>query len=128
MVVRDILYLTTNFGGHAENKKLVDKLNAVRLSPYLGEAISLSLVDTKTFINERRKQNSDISDVVPMKLHPTVVQKITYLYGMYSGHVNEDKLRAGLFELDLTPYERKTGEAVLVLTSDYIKTIQGIQK
>lgn len=125
MIVRDVLFLTTNYGGHTNNTKLTDRLNAMRLSPYIGEAISLSLVSTKQFLDERKKQNLDISDVIPMRLHSSAVQKIVYLYEMYAGHANEDKLRKGLFELDFTPYERKNGEALLVLTSDYMKTVQG---
>ncbi|NBP56285.1 hypothetical protein EBU71_07080 [bacterium] len=61
-----------------------------------------------------------------MKLHPNVVEKLIYLYENYGGHVNNAKLRAHLQNLDLSAYERKTGEqdVVLVLTEDMMKAIR----
>lgn len=61
-----------------------------------------------------------------MKLHPAVVDKLIYLYENYGGHVNNAKLKAHLQNLDLSAYERKTGEqdVVLVLTEDMMKAIR----
>lgn len=60
-----------------------------------------------------------------MKLHPSVVEKIVLLYQNYGGHPEESKLRNHLNGLDLTIYERKTGqqEMILVLTEDYLKSL-----
>lgn len=61
-----------------------------------------------------------------MKLHPAVIDKLIYLYENYGGHLNNTKLRAHLNGLDLSAYERKTGEqdVVLVLTEDMMKAIR----
>lgn len=61
-----------------------------------------------------------------MKLHPNVIDKLIYLYENYGGHLNNSKLRAHLNAIDLSAYERKTGEqdVVLVLTEDMIKAIR----
>lgn len=63
-----------------------------------------------------------------MRLHPSVVEKILYLYQTYGGHERDTKLRRLVQELDLTPYERKNTpgqEVILVLTEDYIKQLSG---
>jgi hypothetical protein len=61
-----------------------------------------------------------------MKLHPHVVEKLVYLYENYGGHLNHSKLKAKLEQLDLSAYERKTGEqdVVLVLTEDMMKALR----
>jgi hypothetical protein len=61
-----------------------------------------------------------------MKLHPHVVEKLVYLYENYGGHLNNSKLKAKLEQLDLSAYERKTGEqdVVLVLTEDMMKALR----
>ena len=61
-----------------------------------------------------------------MKLHPAVIDKLIYLYENYGGHLNNSKLRAHLNNIDLSAYERKTGEqdVVLVLTEDMMKAIR----
>jgi hypothetical protein len=61
-----------------------------------------------------------------MRLHPNVVDKLIYLYENYGGHLNNTKLRAHLQNLDLSAYERKTGEqdVVLVLTEEMMKAIR----
>lgn len=51
-----------------------------------------------------------------MKLHTSVIEKIIRIYETYGGHKNESKLRAMVNELDLSEYERQSGEKVLVLT------------
>jgi hypothetical protein len=61
-----------------------------------------------------------------MKLHPSVVEKLIYLFQTYGGYSDERKLRAHVQNLDLTPYERKTTkdqEMILVLTEDYLKEL-----
>lgn len=60
-----------------------------------------------------------------MKLHASVVAKLLYYFHNYGGHERDTKLEAIIKELDLTPYERKTGdqEIVLVTTEDYMKSL-----
>jgi len=60
-----------------------------------------------------------------MKLHASVIEKLIYLMQTYGGFENEKKLRAHLDVVDLTVYERKTGNQnmVLVLTEDYVKSL-----
>jgi len=59
-------------------------------------------------------------------LHPNVVEKLIYLYENYGGHLSNGKLRAHLQNLDLSAYERKTGEqdVVLVLTEEMMKALR----
>lgn len=61
-----------------------------------------------------------------MKLHQNVIEKLIHIYENYGGHVNNAKLRAQLNALDLSAYERKTGEqdVVLVLTEDMMKALR----
>lgn len=61
-----------------------------------------------------------------MKLHPNVIDKLIYLYENYGGHLNNGKLRAHLQNIDLSAYERKTGEqdVVLVLTEEMMKALR----
>jgi hypothetical protein len=61
-----------------------------------------------------------------MRLHKSVVEKLLYLYQNYGGFQNDQKLRAMIEAMDLTPYERKTTanqELILVLTEDYVKQL-----
>lgn len=53
-----------------------------------------------------------------MKLHATVVEKLVHLYETYGGHRNEAKLKSMLQQVDLSEYERQTGEKILVMTED----------
>jgi len=61
-----------------------------------------------------------------MKLHTQVVEKLIYLFENYGGHLNNNKLRVKLEELDLSAYERKTGgqDVILVLTEDLAKALR----
>ena len=127
-VIEKLLYLSANHGGHQDEKRLLAQINMLRLSPYVGERSSVVLVDSQTYINECNKTNKPVNHIIPMKLHGTVVAKFMQLYDMYAGHINETKLRNAIKDFDLTPYERKEnpGETILVLTSDYVKIVQGI--
>jgi len=60
-----------------------------------------------------------------MKLHASVVEQLLYLMQTYGGFENEKKLRVHLEGMDLTVYERKTGnqDMVLVSTEDYVKNL-----
>lgn len=62
-----------------------------------------------------------------MRLHPSAIEKLIYLFENYGGHETNSKLRQKLVDLDLTPYERKTGQqdVILVLTEDYMKQLNG---
>ena len=61
-----------------------------------------------------------------MKLHSSAVEKIMQLFATFSGYPNEKKLKEAIVTLDFSTYEKKTGnrETVVVLTEDYIKSIQ----
>lgn len=61
-----------------------------------------------------------------MKLHPQVIDKLIYLFENYGGHVNNGKLKTKLEQLDLSAYERKTGDqdVILVLTEDLVKALR----
>lgn len=65
-----------------------------------------------------------------MKLHPSVVAKIIQICHHLSGHSTEKKLQEELSKLDLTAYQKKTGDqqTILVITEDYIKELQGGNK
>lgn len=66
-----------------------------------------------------------------MRLHPSVIEKLIYLYETYGGYSDERKLRTALNNLDLTPYERKTTndqEMILVLTEEYMKALSQQQQ
>lgn len=59
-----------------------------------------------------------------MKIHKSVIEKILYLYQTYGGYENDQKLRAQLEKIDLTPYERKdSGETILVQTEDFLREL-----
>jgi len=62
-----------------------------------------------------------------MKMHSSVVEKLIHYFENYGGHSTHDKLRKLMTDMDLTPYEKKTGnqEVVLVLTEDFVKQISG---
>ena len=131
-VVEKVLYWCTNYGGHKDETRLVGMVNSLRVTPYLRtqteSALSMVLVDTQQLVTERIQRGQSIVEVVPMQLHPSASGKIMELYGMYSGHTNETKLRRAIQALDFTPYERRVNEkkdTVLVLTSDYMKTLSG---
>lgn len=51
-----------------------------------------------------------------MKLHPTLVEKLINLYEVNSGWPEEKRLRKALSELDVSTYEQKNGNTVLVST------------
>jgi hypothetical protein len=53
-----------------------------------------------------------------MRLHTTVIEKLVRLYETYGGHRNESKLKSMLQEIDLSEYERQSGEKILVMTGD----------
>lgn len=62
-----------------------------------------------------------------MKLHPSVVDKLIYIFDTFGGHEKDVKLRKMISSLDFTVYERKltdNQENVLVLTEDYVKQLQ----
>ena len=52
-----------------------------------------------------------------MKLHNTVLDRMTQLFDMWGGHRNNTKLLSEMKKLDFTVYTTQTGEQVLVLTS-----------
>lgn len=53
-----------------------------------------------------------------MKLHTTVIERLVHIYETYGGHRNEARLKSILQEVDLSEYERQSGEKILVLTED----------
>lgn len=66
-----------------------------------------------------------------MKLHASAIEKLISLFNTYGGSPDEVKLKRFIQELDFTPYEQKTTadqQMILVLTSDYIKALNGNKK
>lgn len=128
--IENIVHVCTTYGGYKDETKLVAQLNNIRLSLYKGDKPGLVLVSSQTYINERTARGLPTNDIIPMRLHSSVVDKVKQLYEMFSGHIDEKKFRAGVRTLDLTPYERKQGpnEVVLVLTSDYEASLRGTPK
>jgi len=55
-----------------------------------------------------------------MNLHPTVIEKLVKIFTNYGGYREEHRLVEALNKLELSPYERQTGEqdTILVLTED----------
>lgn len=126
-VVEKFVYLCRNYGGHQHEDKLRVHFEQANLSIHINPDGSMFLVETQLLLNERNSRRMDVSDIIPMKLHPTLVRKIMAIYEMYSGHSNEKKLVASFRNLDLTPYERiiNGNDTVLVLTEDFVKIMQG---
>ena len=62
-----------------------------------------------------------------MKLHATVIDKILHLYETYGGHRNESKLRAMVTEIELSEYERQSGDKILVLTEQLEQEKESLQ-
>lgn len=62
-----------------------------------------------------------------MRLHASVIEKLLYIVQNYGGHEHDTKLRQKFNEIDLTPYEKRSGnqEVILVLTEDYMKQLAG---
>lgn len=131
-VVESIILACRNFGGHASEKKLRDVLSAKRYAAYSGERSDVVLVDAAEYMKAVVQQGRGINGIVPMSLHTNAFEKIMYLFDLYSGYDNEQKLRNALVALDLTPYEKKTGlgsgETILVLTEEYNRVLQGAPK
>ncbi len=53
-----------------------------------------------------------------MKLHATAIDKLLNLFDSFGGHRNESKLRSALTQVDLSTYDKVSGETILVMTSD----------
>ena len=131
-VTNKLLYWCQNYGGHTDEKKLNDLFLSLRLTPYIrtdpSTTESMVLVETETYLKERTDRQLPTNDIVGMKLHGTVLNKIMNLYKTYSGHSFESKLRDAYTYLDFTPYDSKTtGEYYVVLTEDYLKALRGQQ-
>ncbi len=56
-----------------------------------------------------------------MKLHPSAIEEFVRLYESYGGHRNELKLKDMLSRLDLSVYERQSGEKIIVTTDELNK-------
>lgn len=65
-----------------------------------------------------------------MKLHKSVINHVLYLVENYAGHSTNAKLRALLEAIDLSAYEKKTGDqsVVLVLTEDMLNNLKSGEK
>lgn len=131
-VVEGIILACRNFGGHASEKKLRDVLSSKRYAAYSGERSDVVLVDAGEYTKAVIQQGRAVNGIVPMSLHTNAFEKIMYLFDLYSGYDNEQKLRSALTVLDLIPYEKKTGidsgETILVLTEEYNRVLQGAPK
>jgi len=131
-VIESIILACRNYGGHASEKKLRDVLSAKRYAAYSGERSDVVLVDAGEYMKAVIQQGRAVTGMVPMALHANAFERIMYLFDLYSGYDNEQKLRNALVALDLTPYEKKTGvssgETILVLTEEYNRVLQGTPK
>lgn len=128
-VVDKLIYLCTNYGGHVKETKLVELVENFRVTPYARNNQEtkdlIILVETDVMLQERKARNTPTFDVIPMRLHKSVQDKILDLYHSYSGHIHEVKLRRALSEMDFTPYESKVnGDFCIVLTSDYMNALR----
>ena len=128
-VIEDIIQNCRNFGGHASERKLRDILVQKRYAIYSGDRRDMVLVDAERYLRESAQRQLPLNAIVPMVLHQKAFDKIMYHFDLLSGYETESKFRAALASLDFTPYERKLGEgkgeAILVLTEDYTKALQG---
>jgi hypothetical protein len=125
-VIDKFIYLCKNYGGHQHEDKLRKQFEQISLSIHINTEGNMFLVETQLLINERNLRKMNISDIIPMKLHPITINKIMSIYEMYSGHSNEKKLVQSFRNLDLTPYERiiNGNDTVLVPTEEFIKVMQ----
>lgn len=122
-LVDRILYLCTNYGGHKDEKRLVAHLDALRMATYVNDA-GICIVDAQAMISARRARNQPIDDIVPMKFESHGLQKLLYMYNMYSGHSNEAKMRNALSSMSFKPYTRSSGETVIILEEHYMQVLQ----
>lgn len=53
-----------------------------------------------------------------MKLHSSVIERLLYLFETHGGHRNENRLRTALSDIELSEYDRRSGEKILVLTEE----------
>lgn len=128
-VIEDIILNCRNFGGHASERKLREKLGIKRYAIYAGDRRDMVLVDADRYMKEAFERRMSTNQIVPMSLHPNAFEKIMYYFDLYSGYDTEAKLRHALSIMEFTPYEKKMGngkgEMILVLTEEYTKALQG---
>jgi hypothetical protein len=125
-VVGSILNDVKNFGGHNSELKLRARLEDKQYAIYAGDRKDMVLVEYDRLIKEASDRRLPVRDIVPMRLHPTAFGKVMELFALYSGYDSETKMRIALENLDLIPYEKKTGnrETILVLKEDYEKILR----
>jgi hypothetical protein len=63
-----------------------------------------------------------------MRLHHTVIDRLVRIYTTYGGYREETRLKEELSKLDLTAYERQTGESILVESQELRKQASGPAK
>ena len=56
-----------------------------------------------------------------MKLHQSLVDKLVRVFTTYGGYREETRLKNELANLDISVYERATGESILVETQELKK-------
>ncbi len=124
-VVEAIIRDCRNFGGHASERKLREKLLAKRYAVYVGDRQDMVLVDAEQYIAEAVARRMPTSNIIPMSLHVSAFERLMYYFDLYAGYDSEDKLRNCLNGMDFTPYQRKLqgNETILVLTEDYARTL-----
>ncbi len=131
-VVELFLNAVKNLSGHADSSKLRNRIAKCQLSIYTRQDGTPILVETERLITELRKElmaqgtPNAMPDVGSFYLHSSVVNYILKLEQLYGGYANEAKLKKMFTELDLTPYQQKTTEnVILIRTDDYMAAIQG---
>lgn len=63
-----------------------------------------------------------------MRLHNTVIERLVQIYTTYGGYREETRLKNELAKLDLTAYERQSGESILVESQELRKQVNSLTK
>jgi hypothetical protein len=126
-VIDKLLLIFANEGGYDQEKRLLNALQNMRLSIYSKQEGESVLVETDVMLKEATERRLPIGNIITMCFYGGSIMKIVEIYKSFSGHSMETKLVNGLKNLDFTPYHTTSGITLLVLTEQYIKTLQGVQ-
>lgn len=119
-------YWSQTHGGYDNNKRILKLLTDQRLSPVVlnAETGEMALVDATKLYEVTAAKNLSTANVVPLKLHTDVLEKVMNFVNLFAGRSTNEKFKYELKNLDLTPYERQNGEGILVLTETYMNKLQ----
>ena len=123
--VEKLIQTCINQGGYSEESRLTRAIADMRTTIYAQQNGPLVLVDSEKMLQERIMRQQPTHDVIPIRFHSGVMNKLLEQFRSFSGHVSEHKLRQAFSSLDFTPYQTvTTGETILVLTTDYFEKLQ----